>query len=71
MQLQSFVSFVPGSGHFNIGRVVALMALVRWQGSAILDTAIHPLSGFISFSLAAFLLFWIDRAASLFARHRP
>lgn len=62
---------VPIAMAANIGRVVALMALVRWQGSAILDTAIHPLSGFISFSLAAFLLFWIDRAASLFARHRP
>jgi exosortase len=62
---------VPTAMAANIGRVVALMALVRWQGSAILDTAIHPLSGFISFSLAAFLLFWIDRAAGLFARHRP
>jgi exosortase len=61
---------IPIAMAANIGRVVALMAMVQWQGSAILDTAIHPLSGFISFALAATLLVWVDRAANQFARYR-
>ena len=47
----------------NIGRVVVLLALVEWRGSAILSTALHPLSGFISFAIAAALLWLCDRIA--------
>ena len=62
---------IPIAMAANIGRVVALMALVKWQGSAILDTAIHPLSGFVSFTLAAALLLWLDRMVRLFAQRHP
>lgn len=40
----------------NIGRVVVLMALVGTWGSSVLDTALHPLSGLISFTIALALL---------------
>ena len=56
---------IPIAMAANIGRVIALMALVQWQGSAILETAIHPISGFVSFALAAALLLGVDRAARL------
>lgn len=54
---------IPIAMAANIARVVALLALVEWQGSAILSTAIHPLSGFISFMFAVGLLWLCDRAA--------
>ncbi len=47
----------------NIARVVSLLALVEWQGSAILSTAVHPLSGFVSFLFAASMLWICDRTA--------
>jgi exosortase len=54
---------IPIAMAANIARVVALLALVEWQGSAILSTAVHPLSGFVSFMFAAGMLWVCDRAA--------
>lgn len=54
---------IPIAMAANIARVVALLALVEWQGSAILSTAIHPLSGFISFLFAVAMLWLCDRVA--------
>lgn len=61
---------VPIALAANIGRVVALMAMVQWRGSAVLDTAIHPLAGLISFLLAAALLLGADRAFGAIAGRR-
>ncbi len=52
---------VPIAMSANIGRVVALMALVEWRGSSVLSTILHPLSGLVSFTLAIGLLLLIDR----------
>lgn len=43
----------------NLLRVVALVLLVVWQGEAILDTIIHPLSGMATFALALPIIFWL------------
>jgi exosortase len=43
----------------NLLRVVALVLLVVWQGPAILDTFIHPLSGIATFALALPVIFWL------------
>jgi exosortase len=43
----------------NILRVVSLTALVVWQGPAVLDTFIHPLSGMLTFALALPVIFWL------------
>lgn len=40
----------------NLGRVVALMGLTSWVGVGVLETAIHPLSGILSFGFALGLL---------------
>lgn len=54
---------IPIAMAANIARVVVLLALVEWQGSAILSTAVHPLSGFVSFLFASGMLWVCDRAA--------
>jgi exosortase len=43
----------------NLLRVIALVLLVVWQGGAILDTFIHPLSGMATFALALPIIFWL------------
>lgn len=43
----------------NLLRVVALVLLVVWQGPAILDTFVHPLSGLATFALALPVIFWL------------
>jgi exosortase len=43
----------------NVLRVVALTALVVWEGPAVLDTFIHPLSGMLTFALALPIIFWL------------
>lgn len=43
----------------NILRVVLLVVLVAWQGPAILETFIHPLSGMMTFALALPIIFWL------------
>jgi len=45
----------------NVLRVVLLLLLVSHFGSSILDTLVHPLSGLISFGVAAILL-WSSAA---------
>jgi exosortase/archaeosortase family protein len=45
-------------------RVSALVLLVVWQGSDILDTFIHPLSGMATFALALPVIFWLGGDSS-------
>jgi exosortase len=59
---------VPLAVAANLVRVVLLVALVAWQGSDILDTAIHPLSGVMTFALALPVIFWLGGTAREGAR---
>ena len=43
----------------NVLRVVFLVAMVVWQGEAILHTSLHPLSGMATFALALPVIFWL------------
>jgi exosortase len=43
----------------NVLRVMTLVVLVVWQGGAVLDTFIHPLSGMMTFALALPVIFWL------------
>ncbi len=45
----------------NIVRVVLLVALVQWQGTDVLATSLHTLSGMLTFVLALPVIFWIGR----------
>ena len=57
------LSAVPLAIGANLIRVISLVLLVVWQGEAILDTFIHPLSGMATFALALPLIFWIGGSA--------
>jgi exosortase len=48
----------------NLLRVITLVLLVVWQGSDILDTFIHPLSGMATFALALPIIFWLGGDSS-------
>jgi exosortase len=52
-------SAVPLAIGANLLRVIFLVLLVVWQGDAILDTFIHPLSGMATFALALPIIFWL------------
>jgi exosortase len=43
----------------NLLRVITLVLLVVWQGSDILETSVHPLSGMATFALALPIIFWL------------
>jgi exosortase len=43
----------------NMLRVILLVVLVVWQGSGILDTIVHPLSGVMTFALALPVILWL------------
>jgi exosortase/archaeosortase family protein len=43
----------------NVLRVIALVVLVAWRGSGILETFVHPLSGAMTFVLALPIIFWL------------
>ena len=43
----------------NLLRVVGLVLLAAWQGMAILDTFLHPLSGLLTFALTLPVIFWL------------
>lgn len=43
----------------NILRIVTLVVLIVWQGMAVLDTYLHPLSGMMTFVLALPVIFWL------------
>lgn len=43
----------------NVLRVIILVFMVVWQGSGVLDTFIHPLSGMLTFALALPVIFWL------------
>jgi exosortase len=53
------LSAVPLAIAANLLRVTALILLVVWNGSAILETPIHPLSGIATFLLALPIIFWL------------
>jgi exosortase len=48
----------------NVLRVIALVVLVVWQGSDILETFVHPLSGMLTFALALPVIFWLGGESS-------
>ncbi len=52
----------------NVLRVVLLVFLVASQGAAILETAIHPMSGMMTFALALPVIFWLGGDARKTAR---
>lgn len=52
-------SAVPLAIAANLVRVTGLVLLVVWQGSDILDTFVHPLSGMLTFALALPVIFWL------------
>ncbi len=62
---------IPIAMAANIGRVVGLMALVDWRGSSVLSTFLHPLSGFVSFTIAVGLLLALDHSARRLRRGMP
>ncbi len=43
----------------NILRVVILVLLVQWQGTDVLATSLHTISGLFTFALALPVIFWI------------
>lgn len=43
----------------NVVRVVLLLGLVYWQGTDVLATSLHPLSGMLTFALALPMIFWL------------
>lgn len=45
----------------NIVRVVLLVGLVQWQGTDVLATSLHTISGMFTFVLALPVIFWIGR----------
>jgi exosortase len=54
----------------NILRIVALVVLVMWRGSGVLDTFLHPLSGILTFALALPIIFWLGGDAHPIAGRR-
>jgi exosortase len=50
---------VPIAIAANLLRVIILVLLVVSQGTGILDTFVHPLSGMLTFALALPVLFWL------------
>ncbi len=58
-RLLVLLSAAPLAIAANLLRVVALVLLVQWQGGAILDTFVHPLSGMLTFALALPVIFWL------------
>lgn len=61
---------IPIALFANLGRVVALMAMTAQFGVGVLETAIHPLSGILSFTFALGLLLLAARIADLLLRMR-
>ena len=53
------LSAVPLAIAANLLRVIALVLLVVWQGPAILETFVHPLSGLATFALVLPVIFWL------------
>jgi exosortase len=48
----------------NLIRVVALVVLVAWQGTSILETWVHPASGMATFAMALPVIFWLGGPAA-------
>lgn len=57
------VSAFPVAVAANLVRIVILLAAVHFGGAKVLATPLHPLSGFLSFTLALAMLLAIDRFA--------
>lgn len=52
----------------NLVRILLLLLLVHWGGAKVLATPLHPISGFLSFSLALLMLLLIDQTAAAMRR---
>jgi exosortase/archaeosortase family protein len=50
---------VPIAIAVNILRVILLVLLVHWQGTDVLATSMHEISGLFTFALALPIIFWI------------
>lgn len=55
----------------NIIRVILLVLLVAWQGTEILGTSWHTISGLFTFALALPLIFWLGRAPQASVEEKP
>jgi exosortase len=53
------LSAIPLAIGANVLRVIGLVLLVVWQGSGILDTFVHPLSGMLTFAMALPIILWL------------
>jgi exosortase len=58
-RLVVLLSAAPLAIAANLLRVIVLVLLVVWQGEAILETIVHPLSGMATFALALPIIFWL------------
>jgi exosortase len=62
-RLLVLVAAAPLAIAANVLRVVLLVVLVHFRGSAILDTWVHPASGMLTFALALPVIFWLGGPA--------
>ena len=67
-QFLVLASAVPLAIGANLLRVIGLVLLVAWQGDAILETFVHPLSGLLTFAIALPVIFWLGGDDSLGGR---
>jgi exosortase len=58
------LSAVPLAIAANLLRVIALVMLVVWYGSDILETFVHSLSGMLTFALALPVIFWLGQSTA-------
>lgn len=65
--LFAFAISVPIALMANVMRIIALLLMVQFLGPDLLDTALHPLSGVLSFAFALGM-FWIVQRVMAIAR---
>lgn len=56
------LAIIPLAIFANFARVTLLIALVRWHGEQVLETAAHPAAGFLMFAISLALLVALDWA---------
>ena len=57
------ILFAPIAIVVNVVRVALLVVLVYWQGTDVLATSLHELSGIVTFLIALPVIFWIGGPA--------
>ena len=55
--------FAPIAIAVNVVRVALLVVLVYWQGTDVLATSLHELSGIVTFLVALPVIFWLGGPA--------